>query len=721
MPRQIVPTVLVLLLTSLLSTLANAQPAEADPAAYVPRGATILKTLSGDVDGDGRNDTVALYSIKSPGATVARAGLLILATTDDGVRPVHLFGEPPGSQRGEPTLDPNGTADLSLQDLTGDGGVEIVLEVTNRFQGPTPRTLFWVFGPGTVPVPSMDDLSAPGPTWAGTGFALLAFLEGTKVTILAPGPGDLSPASALRRETAEQRLGGTDPTVTVSETFYWRNDGFRLGARSLALPAASAGAASSPEAAVLSFYAAVGRGDLPTAVTYLSNEMRASRSAPATNDPSAPSRQVRVEEVRLTHDYLTDRRAPGADRDVYVRVSMADPRTDARPVNDPDATTAPVGRQTDAGIWRVHKNGEHWELAQGTLHQTADLVAIADALPAGVTPIETAGGDLRGRSVEDLAVLLTAPGRFAQVEPYVIFAGPNGLEAGVPLTSFVPNAVLGGPGGAIDVEDANRDGTPEVTFSGIVGAHAATLWVLRWDGSTLVPLFAETSNSPVIGLEDLDGDGLAEIVLSQSGYCGGYASSPRLGFAFRWENGAYRSATWRFPALEDGIDDHAGEMLSPAHAGARPDDARVCIEHMLATAHALRGHAANARAAYRAYAEHRQQLSSEARRFVRPSYLAAPYLEADLRALLAAAESGQSAGWGPSDLAVIHDLLGDALIERANVHQLEGSRLEDRGKADEAREERRKASEARQAATREYQAALALDPSDEEARRAVGD
>lgn len=726
MPRQTISAAILVLFALLMPRTAAAQATGADPASFLPRGATILTSETADVTGDGRDDVVALYAYRAPSATVARGGLLVLRGTDTGVEPVHLFGQPPDRARGEPTLDPNGTADLTLQDLTGDGRSEIVLTTTNRFQGPTPRTSFWAFGVGMVPVPPDDDLGPPAPTWAGTGFKLEAFLEGNAVSVLTPEPGSPSPASALRRQTVEQRLGGPAPAVTVSETFYWRNDGFRLGARALSLPDPSAIVASSPEAAVLSFYQAVGRGDLQAATGLLGDELRASRSSTATSSPSAPSTETRVEELRLAHDYLTGRDAPDADQEVYVRVSLADPRTAPPPAPNPQATTPPQGRQTDAGIWRVRKEGDQWRLIAGTLHQTADLVAISDALPPGVTPIQTDGGDLRGRGIEDLAVLLTEPGRFANVQPYVLFGtAGGGFEPGVPVASYLgtdaygePVGDVGGPAGSIAVDDVNRDGTPEVTFSGIVGAHSAVLWVLRWDGATLAPLFAEASNSPTVGLEDLDGDGVAEVVLGQSGYCGGYASSPRLTFAFRWEDGAYRSASWRYASLAEGIEEFVGDLLANPHGG--PDDARVCVEHLLATAHAFGGKAEEARTVYRAYAEHRQRLSEDARRFVRPSYLAAPYVEADLRAVLAAIQADQISGWGPAELAVLHDLLGDALSEQASAFHSVAESLAGRGKGEQAGEARRKSSEARQAATREYEAALALDPTDPEARRALG-
>jgi hypothetical protein len=726
MPRLIASIALILLMLVPYPPRVGAQAGGRDPSGYVPEGTAIVKTVTGDVDGDGRDDVVALYSLKQSGATVARAGLLVLQAADDGVKPAHLFGAPPSDLREGPSLDPNGSTDLALRDLTGDGRPEIVLTVTNRFQQPTPTTSLWVFGVGMVPVPPVDDLGPVAPPWAGTGFTLQAFLEGAAVTILPPPPGGPSQASALRRETTDQRLSGPDPSVSLSETFYWRNDGFRLGARSLRLPDAAAGTASSPETAVLSFYGALAKGDIQGASAFLGDDLRASRSATLPNEPTPPSRPVRVEEVRLAHDYLVSTPSSDGDREVYVRVSMADPRADDPGTEDSLATVAPEGRHTDAGIWRVHKDGDQWQLVAGTLHETADLVAVTDALPPGVTPLETAGGDLRGRGAEDLAVVLTPPGRFLQVEPWVLFAGAggpggDGFEPGVSLRSFMPNDdTIGGPGGSIAVEDVTGDGAPEVTYTGVVGAHAAALWVLGWNGSTLAPLFAEVSNSPSIGLDDLDGDSIPEIVIGQSGYCGSYASSPHLTFALRWENGAYQPASWRFPGLNDGIDDFVSEILSNAQDGDTPDDARVCIQHMLATANAFRGSAAETRTAYRAYAEGRQRLPGDQRQFVRPAYLPAPYVEADLRAVLAAVEGGQIAGWGPTEVSVLHDLLGDALLDQANHQQSEADSLADRGKDDEAREARRKASEARQAATHEYEAALTLDPTDDEARRAVG-
>ncbi len=142
---------------------------------------------------------------------------------------------------------------------------------------------------------------------------------------------------------------------------------------------------------------------------------------------------------------------------------------------------------------------------------------------------------------------------------------------------------------------------------------------------------------------------------------------------------------------------------------------------MQALSHVVGNRPAEARTAYLAYARLRQQTPEDARSFVWPAYLGAEYVEADLRRVLVAIERGQSSGWGKAERAIVHDLLGDALLARARNHEYAARSFGERGKSDAEREARRSASAARQAATREYQAALALDPTDEEARRSLGE
>ena len=721
---NLAPLRLLLLVALMCAPLATASATDVEPAEYLPSGATIRQTVRGDVDGDGRDDTVVLYSVQATAAAAARANLLVLRTTDDGVRPVHLFGTPP-DLRGEPTLDPNGSAELTLGDLNADGVSEIQLAVTVRYQEPRPRTMLWGFGHGDVPPPADGDAPVR-PPWDGTGFRLEAYLEGNTVTIAAPARLNPDRTSTLRREMQERRFGGPDPTLDVSETFTWRDGAFRLTRRSLALPAETGASARSPETAVLAFYEAQGRGDLEAAADLLGDELRASRVSNLLGDPSTPLRQVQVEELRTLDDPQTRRARTEADRLVFVRVSQFDPL--AAPPPPPaetdwiDTIPPPLPpRSTLAGTWRTRKVGDRWRLVAATLDQAANLDAISATLPPGASVVQTANADLRGRGVTDLAVIASGPGRLPLLEPYVILAGPAGLERSVRLGSFVAGDFYGAVGGTIRADDVNGDGTPEITFSAFVGAHSALLWVLQWDGSTFVPLFDEASNAPAIDLADLDGDGVAEIVLGQSGYCGSYAASPRATFVFRWQDGAYRSASARYPDLQEGIDEHAAEVAAGGQDPGRDDAARACVQHMLALANAFRGRAAETRAAYGAYARLRQTATAPTGLSARPIYLGASYVEADLRAVLAAAERGESPGWGAAERAILHDMLGDALVERARGYQYLGESADRAGKPDESREARRKASEARQAATREYQAALDLDPTDEEARRALGE
>lgn len=276
---------------------AHAQAIDADPADFLPSGAAIRQTVRGDVDGDGRDDLVALYALQASAAATPRASLLILLAADDGVRPVHLFGTSPTNLRGEPTLDPNGSTDLALSDVNADGVPEMLLTVNVQYQEPRRRTLLWVFGRGEARGLPEDGEALPDP-WVGTGFRLEAFLEGNTVTVVPPGPNSADRTSAVRREAGERRLSGPDPALEVAETFRWRDGAFRLAERSLTLPAEIGASARSPETAVLAHYEATARGDIQAAVDLLGDDLRASRSSTATSDPSAARRAVRVEELR---------------------------------------------------------------------------------------------------------------------------------------------------------------------------------------------------------------------------------------------------------------------------------------------------------------------------------------------------------------------------------------------------------------------------------------
>ncbi|MCC7369386.1 MAG: hypothetical protein IT306_13235 [Chloroflexi bacterium] len=712
--RRARAVLLFVLVVLQLLTIAPARAAESDPAAFLPPNTIIRQTATGDLDSDGRDDTVTLFSV--PGTTPGqpqRGGLLVLLNSKDGIRPVHLFGAPPTELRSEPVLDANGSSELQVRDLVGDGHPRIILTVTNRFPNAPPRTAIWIFGAGdsNVPPSDPDEHGTLPPPWAGAGFRVEAYLEGSGVSIeAAPGGGP----AVLRRQQAERGVQGRQTPPTVSETYRWAGDGYRLAERSLALPDDTPTAAT-PEAAVIAFYAALARGDLAAATALLGDDLQASRSATASS--SAPS-SIRVEEVRVL-DPLPARRhnsqtAP-TEAVVAVRVSLPDPRIDL-------ATAEAEGRRvTIGGTWRAARIGESWRLIAADHHQTHDLDALMRQLPAASVLVQTAAGDVRGAGREDVAVLASGPGRFSPVEPYIVYDGPNGLEPGAPISSYVAGGLLGGPGGTVSIADVNADGKAELTFGAVVGAHSGLLWVLQWNGSTLVPLFVEGSNTPVVDLAELDGDGVAEIVLPQSGYCGSYAASPVMTFAFRWQDGAYQPASWRYPTLNDGLQDRADAANHSNGDDPGSTAARACVQHMLALAAAFRGDAAAARAAYRQYSSLRRQAAPDARLFQQPIYLGAPYVALDLMTLIGVVERGERQGWSSTDRAILHDLLGDALLARAQGHLSQAEDAVRRNKPEQEREARQQASLTRQAAVEAYRAALALDPTDEEARRGLGE
>ncbi|MGE3270060.1 MAG: hypothetical protein AB7P40_15015 [Chloroflexota bacterium] len=705
MLRQLLTALLLLLLSAHASGITGARAIEIDPAASLPPGATARETVQGDVDGDGQDDLVTLYSLPGFNASApARGGLMVLLARNNGARPIHLFGEPPRDLHGEPILDANGSSELTLQNIVDDGRLRIVLSVTNRFPNAAPRTLLWVFGWGEPSQPvaaPTSDIGPVPPPWEGTGFRIEAYLEGNQVEVAPSATGG---SRILRRQLTERMIGGPDTPLALSETYTWRGDGYRLAERMLSLPPDGTETAGTPETAVLSFYAALARGDVQSASTLLSDALRGDPAATLTGSQGAPPQDIRVEEVRLVDAYQTRRDVTATERQVYVRVSMADPAVAS------DAADSQRQRRTLAGTWRAQKIGEQWQLGAPNLHETATTAAIAEQLPVATTIQATASGDLRASGREDVAVLAVPPGRYALVEPYIIFSSANGLQQGVPLASYVTDGLVGGPFGTIRMDDVNGDGSLEVTFSGIVGAHSALLWVLHWDGATLAPLFQGVSNSPAIGLEDLDADGVAEILMVQSGYCGSYASSPILAFAFRWEDGVYRSASWRYPTIDDGIDDRAEQMTEAQQSDPSEGAARACVEHMLATADVFRGRAADAAQAYLTYLELARQTPADSRAMLRPIYLGERYVEADLRAALAALDAGKLGSWTPAQRAVIHALLGDALSARAQHHEAEAEQAVRNGRADREQAARANASDAQQAASREYQEARDLLP-----------
>src|SRR6184192_627713 len=96
MVSRFVPVLLLLFVVLPLAQITRARAVDVDPTDFLPAGSGILRTVQGDVDGDGRDDLVTLYALPSQGSAPPHASLLVLLLADGGPRPIHLFGAPPG-------------------------------------------------------------------------------------------------------------------------------------------------------------------------------------------------------------------------------------------------------------------------------------------------------------------------------------------------------------------------------------------------------------------------------------------------------------------------------------------------------------------------------------------------------------------------------------------------------------------------------------------------
>lgn len=100
-------------------------------------------------------------------------------------------------------------------------------------------------------------------------------------------------------------------------------------------------------------------------------------------------------------------------------------------------------------------------------------------------------------------------------------------------------------GASLEVRDLNRDGIPEMVLSAPVGAHSESMYIFRWDGSTYQCVGEFLSTAPSIELKDLDGDGLAEIIVKGRDYRGDPITESVFE-VYHWINGRYElvQATW---------------------------------------------------------------------------------------------------------------------------------------------------------------------------------
>ncbi|MCC6178038.1 MAG: hypothetical protein IT305_22275 [Chloroflexi bacterium] len=708
-----------------------------DPADYLPSGAGILQAVRADANGDGRTDSVVLYTLPAAAGMPVSASILVLTTTDGAPRVSQLFG-PPDSLRGNPILDPNGSATIQVRDVTGDNQPEILLTVVQQYQEPAPRSLLWVFRaanpsagvpPGFEPLPNSPEAANAA---ARAPFRLEAFLQGNAVDVLGPdapgGPG-------LRVQATQRQLSGPNSSVLQTSVYRWRNDGYRLTTRVLDLPAGT-DPTGGPDAVALGYFAALAHGNTQIGYSLLAPRLQAEQT-PEAFAASAP-RVAHVEEVHLLPSRSSSMEGRPANRTVYVRIVQAGeperggPRAAAQippatAAQIPPAAGRPGGEvgQTRVGMVHVHRDGETWHVDGVDLRPAPPLASLADALPPGSDILETAQGDLRQRGVQDVGVqdvgvVMNRPGRFPAAEPVVLFASPHSPDSqtvGAWQPVLLSNILQGGDTfafyGDLTFEDVNADGRLAVVFDGGVGAHSGLLWIVAWDGSALVPLFQTESNTPGIELEDLDRNGKLEILIPQSGYCGSYASSPTLIFVERWQDGAYRPASADYPSVYAGFEAQAASTLAAPVNSANPA-AVACIQHMRAAAFAFENRPAEMLAAYRAYLAARQQAEAKPSQnpnpFITPIYLSEAYVEEDLRLVLDRVTSSDEAGWGTPETAALHLMLADALDAQAQAAESDARSAEQQGDQETAARQHAVAARATSAAAAERAAARSLAP-----------
>lgn len=216
----------------------------------------------------------------------------------------------------------------------------------------------------------------------------------------------------------------------------------------------------------------------------------------------------------------------------------------------------------------------------------ADLLAL---FPSGATIVDTKPlGNTR-------AVLVTLRG--APPRPS---APPSPLDAELAVASNTPagwrldKAVIQQFAQAPLLTVELVAGVPAAGMAYHTGANSQGMVVIR-NQAVVYDAVADS-----VRLQDLNGDGSAEVVKTWSPFCGSHAASPRLDAVYAWQGGQYVESTSHFPAViaKDTANFQAAVTgaNSPQTGPVWTPAAKACLHDSLAYLAGLAGDAAEAAA-----------------------------------------------------------------------------------------------------------------------------
>lgn len=226
--------------------------------------------------------------------------------------------------------------------------------------------------------------------------------------------------------------------------------------------------------------------------------------------------------------------------------------------------------------------------------QTSLPEAVAALLPAGAQIQDVEAADFTNAGTAGWAVLYATPsdipGATALSNWSVAIAVPSADGFSLGTTATIKDANVAG------MTVADVAGTPAVALIAGVGAHAAQITVVRWDGTQFATVFAGTTDTPGYDFKDIDGDGQPEIVEAASPYCRDYADSPQIVVVYKWDGAQFSEWTGPYPQ------ELTGDLLAYARKLTTrmsdwDADAQACVWGVVAFLTSRGGDAAGADAA----------------------------------------------------------------------------------------------------------------------------